>query len=296
MPNPQATPPRFVMWRSIPPGKDSGWQRQWFGNELDPSTTFNVRGLGIREPMFNPDIDRPIGTGDWLIMFFHEAVRLDRDSPQSSADPKTLIFWPPGAPQFYSYATDPGLEPHSWMHVEGTWVTQQVDENRLPTSTPLSIENESLVIGPLQGLMDEMSRHDPPDRIILENLFQIFARSIARQLRKRDEQYQIPAGLLKVRRHLDEHFTETIPLDDLARIACMSRSHLCHQFREYFGMTTTNYVIRKRMSMAQRLLYDINLRPGEIAREVGYPDIYQFSKQFKKTFGVSPTRYRQQHR
>jgi len=49
------------------------------------------------------------------------------------------------------------------------------------------------------------------------------------------------------------------------------------------------------MSVAQRLLYDINLRPGEIAATVGFPDIYQFSQQFKKTFGMSPTKYRKQH-
>lgn len=85
------------------------------------------------------------------------------------------------------------------------------------------------------------------------------------------------------------------PLDDLARNACMSRSHLCHQFREHFGTSISSYVVRKRMSIAQRLLFDVNIRPGEIAEEVGYPDIYQFSKQFKKSFGVSPTQYRKQH-
>jgi AraC-like DNA-binding protein len=42
------------------------------------------------------------------------------------------------------------------------------------------------------------------------------------------------------------------------------------------------------------LLFDVALRPGEIAEALGYADIYQFSKQFKKTFGVSPTQYRQQ--
>ena len=46
------------------------------------------------------------------------------------------------------------------------------------------------------------------------------------------------------------------------------------------------------MAAAQRMLYEVNLRPGEIAEAVGYPDIFQFSKQFSKSFGVSPTEYR----
>ncbi|MCP4788036.1 MAG: hypothetical protein GY878_31350, partial [Fuerstiella sp.] len=82
-----AAPPKFVMWKSAPLREDLGWQRQWFGNELEPKAIFNVRGLGIREPMFNTNVHRPIGTGDWLIMFFHKAARLDRRNVESSVGP-----------------------------------------------------------------------------------------------------------------------------------------------------------------------------------------------------------------
>ena len=295
LPSRLAEPPTFVNWKSIPTGADLGWQRGWFGNELDPNAVFNVRGLGIREPMFNANVHRPIGTGDWLIMYFHQLARLDRRDNNPSVNPNTLILWPPGEEQFYSWGAEADIEPHSWMHVEGSWAEQQIRENRLPTSTPFTIDQESLVIGPLQGLMHEMTSHDSPDLVILQNIFQNWARGIARHLRSQSGEYQTPESLLKVRRYLDEHFTETTPLDELTRIACMSRSHLCHRFREHFGTTISSYVVRRRMSIAQRLLFDVHLRPGEIAKEVGYPDIYQFSKQFKKSFGVSPTEYRKQH-
>ena len=295
MPGTAVKPPKFVMWKSIPAGDDLGWQRQWFGNELDPTAVFNVRGLGIREPMFNANVHRPIGTGDWLIMFFHEAARLERDSVEPSVGPNTLILWSPDAEQFYSWGRAAPVEPHSWMHVEGTWVAQQIEENRLPTGVPITIEIESLITDPLQSLMGEMTQNETVDPVILQNLFQNWARSIARHLQTRDAQHRIPTSLLDVRAYLDEHFTENTPLDDLARIGCMSRSRLCHQFRKHFGTTISSYVVRRRMSIAQRLLYDVNLRPGQVAREIGYPDIYQFSRQFKKTFGVSPTQYRRQH-
>lgn len=296
MPKAAATPPKFVMWKSLPPGQDLGWQRQWYGNELDPTAVFNVRGVGVREPMFNPNVHRPIGTGDWLIMFFHSAARLVPNDPNPSVGPNTLILWSPGAEQFYSWGKVAAVEPHTWMHVEGSWVVTQVAENRLPTGVPVSIEDESLITKPIHDLMTEMSRAETADQIILQNLFQNWARSLARYLQTRDPQHRTPAVLLKVREYLDEHFAKRTPLDDLTRIASMSRSHLCHQFRAHFGTTISSYVVRKRMSVAQRLLYDISLRQCEIAREVGYPDIYQFSKQFKKSFGVSPSLYRKQHK
>ncbi len=294
MPRSIAIPPGFVMWKSVPPEQTNGWQRQWFGNELDATAVFNVRGIGIREPMFNADVHRPNGTGDWLIMLFHEPVRLRRAQKEPSAGPNSLILWPPGAAQYYSWSRAANLEPHSWIHVEGRWVATQVEENRLPLEVPITIEDESLFINLLQQLMNEMTQHEVADPIILQNLFQNWARSLARVLRTRDPQHGIPPALLIIRDYLDEHFMRMPPLDELAEMACMSRSHLSHQFREHFGTTISSYVIRKRMSIAQRLLYDLSVRPGEIAKRVGYPDIYQFSKQFKKTFAICPSEYRKQ--
>lgn len=61
----------------------------------------------------------------------------------------------------------------------------------------------------------------------------------------------------------------------------MSRNYLCNRFRECFGCTISQYVIRKRMAAARRLLYEVNLQPGKIAEAVGYPDIYQYLPVFE---------------
>lgn len=294
MPNPATPPPSFVNWQSIPQHEQLGWERHWFDNELDPSAVFNVRGLGLREPMFNADVHRPFGTGDWLIMFFHEPARLKRLRKEPSVQAKTLILWPPSVEQFYSWGARANEEPHSWMHVEGSWVVQQVEENCLQSATPISLQDESIVTSAIQSLIIEMTTNEKPDPIILQNHFQNWARSVARHAQAGNPQRQIPKALLRVRAHLDENFSEKPELDTLAKLAAMSPSHLCHQFRKHCKTTISKYVVRKRMSIAQRLLYDLNLRPGEIAKKVGYPDIYQFSKQFKNTFGVSPNNYRKQ--
>jgi AraC-like DNA-binding protein len=295
VPKRQVQPPQFVMWKSIPGYQQLGWERHWFGNELNPAAIFNVRGLGLREPMFNANVHRPAGTGDWLIMFFHKPARLRREPSSSRSPAKTLILWPPGAEQFYSWGRSANVEPHSWIHVEGTWVNQQVEENRLATNTPMTLDEETIVQDLIHGLIKEMTRNEQPDPVILQNLFQNWARSVSRALSARDPQRSIPHDLLLVRNWLNDHFTERPDLDALARIANMSRSYLCHQFRRHFNTTISGYMIRKRMSTAQRLLYDPGMRPCDIAETVGYPDVFQFSKQFKKTFGVSPTTYRKLH-
>lgn len=283
--------PSFVMWRPLEPDQERSWERQWFGHELNPSAALNIRGIGIREPMFNADVTRPLGTGDWLIMLFHDSVRLDSRSESVSAGPMSLVIWEPGEAQFYSWGEEAGIEPHSWMHVEGTAVARMIDSLGLPKNVPITLPDAGVMEAALEALLEEM-RVDHPDTVILQNLFENWARGIRRQIHPEDSAKTIPPAMLKVRRLLDADFRTIPPLDELAEVAAMSRSHLCHRFRESFGSSISEYVIRKRMSAAQRLLYEVELRPGDIAEAVGYPDIYQFSKQFKKTFGVSPTQYR----
>lgn len=287
-------PPAFVMWNPVQQGSDLGWKRQWFGHELEPNAVFNVRGIGIREPMFNSDVERPMGTGDWLIMLFHFPARLNPRRRDPSTTPNTLMLWPPGRPQFYSWGKSPSLEPHSWMHVEGSWVHQEVVANHLPVETPMPLNRPEIMDDYLERLFREMQEGNQADNIILQNIFENWARAIRRDIQGDGGNHHIPASVLRVQQLLDQEFNQPHALDDLAKVAGLSRSYLCHQFRDAFGTTIRNYVLRKRMSVAQRMMYDLNLRIGEIADAVGYSDIYQFSRQFKKSFGVSPTQFRQQ--
>ena len=287
-------PPGFAMWGELPEDLNRSWRRQWFGHELTPEASFNVRGIGICEPLFNPNVHRPHGTGDWLIMLFHEAPRLDRTNPKSSHPAMSLMLWPPGAGQFYSWGETPDSERHSWMHVEGSWVTEQVESQRLPVGRAFSLPDASVMVASLTAMFEEMQLGAVSDPVILKNHFENWARGIRRQICPPASAQSIPQGLLRVRRRLDADFRRIPPLDELAQLAAMSRSHLCHRFRECYGSSISEYVIRKRMAVAQRMLYEVDVRPGEIAEAVGYPDIFQFSKQFKKSFGVSPSEYRKQ--
>jgi AraC-like DNA-binding protein len=285
-------PPGFTMWGELPGDAKRDWKRQWFGHELTPEAAFNVRGIGIGEPLFNPNVHRPHGTGDWLIMLFQEAPRLDRFNPKPSHPAMTLILWPPGAEQFYSWEKTPDTERHSWMHVEGSWVTHQVESQKLPVGKPFSLPDDSVMVESLTTMFEEMQLGINSDPVMLKNHFENWARGIRRQIHPSASARSIPQGLLSVRRQLDADFRRIPPLDELAQLAAMSRSHLCHRFRECFGSSISEYVIRKRMAVAQRMLYEVDARPGEIAEAVGYPDIFQFSKQFKKSFGLSPSEYR----
>ena len=81
-------------------------------------------------------------------------------------------------------------------------------------------------------------------------------------------------------------------LEDLMRIAHMSRSHLMRIFRKATGQTPIEYLIRLRIQKAMHLLRSTDLSITEIALEVGFNDSNYFSRQFNRILGRSPRDFR----
>jgi len=69
---------------------------------------------------------------------------------------------------------------------------------------------------------------------------------------------------------IDSCHTEPITLDEMARVACLSRYHFVRHFRTRFGLTPYAYLLRKRARAAQRLLA-AGLRDREaMAQQCGF--------------------------
>ncbi|WP_229669701.1 helix-turn-helix domain-containing protein [Microlunatus endophyticus] len=82
---------------------------------------------------------------------------------------------------------------------------------------------------------------------------------------------------------------------DVARLAAaagLSASRFAHLFRSQLGVSPQQFVERRRLESAARLL-DLDDRPiGTIAAEVGFTDPIYFSTRFRRWYGVSPRGYR----
>ena len=101
---------------------------------------------------------------------------------------------------------------------------------------------------------------------------------------------EILKRLLQGRDFIDENFKEKIDIKEIARLSCLSEFHFFRSFKEAFGTSPHNYLIKKRLNEAQKLLKNKNISIGETAFECGFADIHSFSKSYKKHFGVSPSR------
>ena len=82
------------------------------------------------------------------------------------------------------------------------------------------------------------------------------------------------------------HDTE-ITVEKLAKCCCISTVYLNRIFKKELGETPFSYITRRRMETAADMLSE-RCTVGETAHAVGYSDIYQFSRAFKRYYGTPP--------
>jgi AraC-like DNA-binding protein len=91
--------------------------------------------------------------------------------------------------------------------------------------------------------------------------------------------------------YIDENYQEPISLDHISQQAFLSRFHFHRLFTRIYRKTPHQYLTRKRLDRARRLLQD-NKPVTEVCNEVGFESIGSFSVLFKKEIGFAPQYYR----
>lgn len=95
----------------------------------------------------------------------------------------------------------------------------------------------------------------------------------------------------KIRNYIDAMYMKKISIESLAEQLHLNRRYLTRLFHEETGMSIRDYLLRTRMREATECLR-AGVPVGETAERCGYEDMFLFSKLFKKTFGVSPAKWR----
>ncbi|HCL01536.1 MAG TPA: AraC family transcriptional regulator [Lachnoclostridium phytofermentans] len=107
------------------------------------------------------------------------------------------------------------------------------------------------------------------------------------------ETYSKSYAVKRIINYLMENYAHKISLDQIAHNMYLSPVYISKIFKEETGESPINYLIKIRLEKAKEILSE---REGgsikNIANEIGYDDVYHFSKLFKKYFGISPQNYR----
>ncbi len=92
------------------------------------------------------------------------------------------------------------------------------------------------------------------------------------------------AGLLD---YINEHYSENLSLEGLAKRFFVSKYHLSHEFSRAIGTGVYRYIMLKRLTAAKQLLSEGDT-PGEVYIRCGFKDYTSFFRAFKAEYGISP--------
>lgn len=84
-----------------------------------------------------------------------------------------------------------------------------------------------------------------------------------------------------------------IKIKSLEKYAHCSQEHLCRSFRKYLNITPTEYINKLKTEYAAGQLLNSNESIFSIAWESGFNNLSYFYQNFKKRFGTSPAKFRQ---
>jgi AraC-like DNA-binding protein len=101
-------------------------------------------------------------------------------------------------------------------------------------------------------------------------------------------------SLQKALEYVAENLHEAFTLQELARHACLSASHLSYLFQKTLGVSFKSFLAILRIEEAKQLLVEKPyMRITEISFEVGFGDLSHFERMFKRLVGQPPRDYRQ---
>lgn len=94
---------------------------------------------------------------------------------------------------------------------------------------------------------------------------------------------------------IQSHSAEPITIEQLAKIAHMSKSYFMSCFKQNFGLGAIEYLNQVRIKAACELLRDTDRGISAIAYDTGFRNLSNFNRQFRNKVGCSPQTYRKEY-
>jgi AraC-like DNA-binding protein len=150
------------------------------------------------------------------------------------------------------------------------------------------------IAGALERLLTNL--RDPLDQKLLaplaidEILFRLLRSDAAAAVRAGVGSPSSAAPILEAMQFIRNNHAQKLTVERLAKRAAMSPSHFAHSFRAVARVSPMRYVREARLDRARQLLLENGGRVSAVALEVGFESPAHFTREFKRRFGIAPSR------
>ena len=201
-----------------------------------------------------------------------------------------VLVIPPRQPHRY-YADEDDPWSIWWLHVTGADLTDLLAAIGLDLAQPTAPVADTVQAADLiESICNDLARDETSSSLTAAAgaAWHLLAQLAAERHRRSVGD----ASINRIQSQLRAHLAEPFSVPGLAADAGFSTSHFSARFHAVTGFSVTEYVKRMRMARARELLVTTNRSVADIAQEVGYPDQFYFSRQFRAVAGSSPRHFR----
>ncbi len=207
-------------------------------------------------------------------------------SARSSANPRaTLIYNPPGTTHRDHFVAGRGS--FFTVSISNTCLAEWSERPLQPVAVHLAAER---AVGLASALLMECARWNGSSSLRAESLcLEILS---ACSCRSEPVTAREPRWLRIASEMIQDAPSDTPTVRDVASAVGVHPTHLARAFRRFVGCTPGDLLRTRRVQRAAALLMSRRLSIAEIALEAGFSDQAQFSKAFRRLYGIAPGQYR----
>ncbi|ACS87359.1 AraC family transcriptional regulator [Musicola paradisiaca] len=173
------------------------------------------------------------------------------------------------------------------MGDDGSMKKQRADTSGF-SSVPL---NEALLCAAerlLEAMADARDARVLGPWIVREVIYHVLCGPCGASLHALMNRYSHFGQVARALRHIENHYADSLSVEQLAGEVNMSVSAFHHNFKSVTGTSPLQYLKSYRLHKARQLMVHNGLRANAASMQVGYESPSQFSREFKRYFGTTP--------
>ncbi|MGF1760087.1 AraC family transcriptional regulator [Photobacterium sagamiensis] len=186
-----------------------------------------------------------------------------------------------------------------WFRVDGGKLNNIVDFLQVPQQPTFLIDDTDHVCQIFESIFEQMQSHTLLSDISCDKLISELLVMLLEIRSEPDKITQDPVkhrGLTSLIYAIHSHYSEDWDIARFAEYCQVGKSQVFRLFKSTFNQSPQKWLKNYRLTQARRMLVESEQSISEIAYQVGYKDPLHFSKDFRRTVGISPSLFRENER
>lgn len=251
---------------------------------------FAIDLTGISKAKIGSDarITRPLGVGsiEYVIAGKGTVTENDRTFKVKAGD--VFILHADQYHDYYSDQNDPWTK--IWIQVSGPAapdILRAYNIGKVNHIPDFDLKDDLFKIHSIIKNDTDVETIDREGARLLLELIQ----KISYEMRRRDNERE-PTPAERIKKYIDIQPDGYVTLDDLIEQFHFSKQYIIRIFRARYGITPGEYIINRRIAIAQSLLKKTNLSVKDISEQLNFCDVTYFADFFRKRTDQTPLEFR----